>query len=229
MPICQVQTVCRGWFERFGLPHHCRVDNGYPWATWSDLPPALALWWIGLGIDPIWNHAHTPKENAFVERCNGLVDHWAEPGQCTDFAAWQQKLYWMVTTQREAYPSKQGRSRLEAYPGLMTNPRSYRADQETEHFDLERVKRYLAQGRWPRVVSKIGQITFYGKAYRVGRAYVRQQVWLSFDAVASQWVVQAQEGAEIVRHEAQQITQQRICALQVANPRPPSKRRTGRT
>src|SRR5579872_5091398 len=91
VPETQVQARMRPLFERWGLPERIRVDNGAPWGGWSDLAPALALWWVGLGITPIWNHPHCPKENAFVERCNGLVGSWAEPSLCPDWPTWQQK------------------------------------------------------------------------------------------------------------------------------------------
>ena len=71
-----VQAALRRVFEQWGLPKRMRVDNGAPWATWADLPPAFALWLIGLGIKMIWNHPHCPKENANVERCNGLIGTW---------------------------------------------------------------------------------------------------------------------------------------------------------
>src|SRR5690349_13098646 len=96
-----VQARMRLLFERWGLPERIRVDNGAPWASWADLPTALALWWIGLGIEPIWNHAHCPKENACVERCNGLLAAWGDPSRCADFDAWQQTCAWLAHTQRE--------------------------------------------------------------------------------------------------------------------------------
>ena len=76
-----MQQALRGLFVRWGLPQRLRVDNGAPWSTWADLPPALVLWWVGLGIEPIFNHRHCPTENAKVERCNGLIAAWGEPGR----------------------------------------------------------------------------------------------------------------------------------------------------
>lgn len=79
MPAAAVQEALRRLFERWGLPARIRVDNAAPWSPWADLPAALALWWVGLGIEPIFNPVHCPKENAFVERCNGLIEPWGEP------------------------------------------------------------------------------------------------------------------------------------------------------
>jgi hypothetical protein len=219
-----VQESLRSLFERFGLPERIRVDNGAPWASWSDVPTALALWWIGLGIQVIFNHVHCPKENAFVERCNGLVDAWGDPARCADFATWEQSCTWLASTQREVYPAKHGKTRLEVFPGLCQNARSYSKEQENQQWHLQQVYDYLAKGLWPRLVSKIGQITVYGKPYRVGRAYVHQQVFLRLDAATGEWIIQDANGHEIIRHPAQQITTERICGLSVSQARPPSRR-----
>src|SRR5438876_11413579 len=77
-----VQQALRGLFVRWGLPQRLRVDNGAPWSAWADLPPALVLWWVGLGIEPIFNDRHCRTENAKVERCNGLIAAWGERGVC---------------------------------------------------------------------------------------------------------------------------------------------------
>jgi transposase InsO family protein len=120
-----VQEALRALFSCWGLPERIRVDNGAPWANWSDLPPALVLWWLGLGIEPVWNHPHRPQENAFVERCNGLLSAWGEPQACPDYSAWEARLRWLEHTQRERYPAVGGRTRVEAYPALRQNPREY--------------------------------------------------------------------------------------------------------
>jgi transposase InsO family protein len=224
--VIQVQGALRRIFRRWGLPQRLRVDNGVPWATWADLPPALALWLIGLGIQVIWNRPRRPKENAKVERCNGLIGSWGDPSTCADHATWEAHLGEVVVIQREQYVTRKlGRPRLAAYPELTTNPRPYPEPGTGEPFELERVQQWLAQGRWPRIVSKIGQITFYGKAYRVGRAWAGEQVWLRFDAQTSQWVIEAKDGKELIRHAAEQITSERICNLQVSHPRPPSRKK----
>jgi hypothetical protein len=221
--VTQVQAALRRIFARWGLPQRLRVDNGAPWATWADLPPAFALWLIGVGIQMIWNRPRSPQENAKVERCNGLIGSWGDPATCADHAQWEARLGEIVVIQREQYvPRRLGQARRAAYPAL-TAPR--REAPAAEPFELERVKQYLAAGRWPRRVSKIGQITFYGKAHRVGRAWAGEQVWLRFDPRTSEWVVEAKEGKELIRHPAEQITTERICGLQVSHPRPPSRKK----
>lgn len=118
VPATQTQRWLRQrqTFERWGLPGCLRVDNGVPWGNPGDLPSALALWLIGLGIDLHWNHARHPHENGQIERFNSLIDQWGEPAQCADFQAWQAKLRWLVRVQRERYPAVAGLSRAKPSP-----------------------------------------------------------------------------------------------------------------
>ena len=211
-----VQATLRQVFAQWGLPERLRVDNGAPWGSWNDLPPALALWWIGLGIASIWNHPRHPQENGYVERVNGLVDQWGEPAQCGSFALWTERIAWLVQTQREEYPAVDGQSRSTAYPSLYTNPRQYVPQDEPSQWDLRRVQSYLAQGRWPRQVSAVGQITLYNRRYQVGRPHARSQVWVHYDAAAQAWVIEDERGQELVRHVAREITTERICRLDVS-------------
>src|SRR6185437_10859102 len=74
----EVRAMSRRVFRRWGLPDHVRFDNGYPWGSPRDLPPELALWLIGLGVEPISNPPGRPTCNPKVERCNGLTQQWGE-------------------------------------------------------------------------------------------------------------------------------------------------------
>jgi hypothetical protein len=220
-----VQQTLRSLFEQWGKPRHLRVDNGPPWGPGNDLPPPLILWVLGLGILPIWNRPARPTDNPKVERQNGTVARWGEPGRCSDFSAWEEKLAWVARMQREKYPTEAGRTRLEAHPELLARERPYQAAREEQEWQLARVTAYLSQGAWPRQVSKKGQISIYGKAYRVGEAHGGKAVWLRFDAATHDWVVRDREGEELARHNADQITKERICQLQVSKPHASSKKR----
>ena len=225
-----VQQALRDLFGRWGLPERIRIDNGAPWANWSDLPPALVLWWLGLGIAPIWNHPHSPRENAKVERCNGLIDQWGEPRRCCDYAEWERRMVWLARVQREEYPAEGGVPRLTRHPELAQGPRPYVAEREASEWQLARVLQYLAPGRWLRLVSKVGQIHLYGQAYRVGQEWAGQHVWVELDPTLQDWVVRAEAGQELIRHPARQLTVERICQLQVARPHHPSgKSKSDRT
>jgi hypothetical protein len=222
--VTQVQQALRELFTRWGLPERIRVDNGVPWGSGADLPAPLALWWLGLGIGVIWNHPYRPTENAKVERQNGTVQRWGEPEQCADWAAWEQKLRWLVRVQGEEYHEGRPLPRLATYPQLQQPRRPYQATAEASRWELAPVTRQLAQGVWPRQVSQRGQISLYGKAYQVGAAWGGQTVWVRLDAGTQEWVVAASEGQELRRHRAEQLTAGRICHLQVSQPHASSRK-----
>jgi hypothetical protein len=105
-----------------------------------------------------------------------------------------------------------------AYPELRTNRRTYTREQEAAAWQIERVTSYLGGWKWPRQVSQRGQISIYGKAYEVGRAQGGREVWLRFETTTLEWVIEDGEGYEIRRHAAQQITAERIGALEISKP-----------
>ena len=193
------------------------MDNGTPWGSGRDLPPALALWLLDLGIGIIWNPPGRPQANGQVERFNGLLDQWGEPGQCADWTAWGQRLGWVVQLQREQYPACAGQSRQAAHPELSQNPRAYALAQEALLWQVERVHRHLALGTWRRLVNKTGQISLYNRSYQVGRAHRGETVFLRFDAEALAWVIQDRKGQEIARHVPRELSTAQIVSLQVGH------------
>jgi hypothetical protein len=60
-----VQQTLRQVFARWGLPSYLRLDNGFPWGNWNDLPTALALWLSGLGLGLIFNRPRHPRKTAW--------------------------------------------------------------------------------------------------------------------------------------------------------------------
>jgi transposase InsO family protein len=139
-----VQQVLRSALARWGLPRRLRVDNGKPWGSWSDLPPVLALWLIGLGIDLLWNDPRCPQQNGVVERSQGTAKRWAEPHACQAVAELRARLDEDDRLQRERYPLAQGRSRWELFPGLAHSGRPYREGDEAGVWRLGRVRDHLA-------------------------------------------------------------------------------------
>lgn len=108
------------------MPQRLRIDNGKPWGSWNDLPPALALGLIGLGIQLHWNDPRCPQQNGVVKRAQGTAKRWAEPHACQTAAELQDRLDADDRLQRERYSLAQGRSRWELFPGLAHSGRSYR-------------------------------------------------------------------------------------------------------
>src|SRR5438876_12428284 len=114
----EVQARLRRVFAQNGRPKRLRVDNGAPWGKRYDLPSALGLWLIGLGIEMIWNPPARPEKNGVVERVQGTIWRWAEPKTCRDASQLQERLEEIVTFQREVYPGEEGCSRNAIYPQL---------------------------------------------------------------------------------------------------------------
>ncbi len=249
MPAKASQETFRQVFQRWGLPDRVRIDNGHPWGSSTDLPTALGLWLLGIGVGLIHNPPRSPKRNCMVERLQGLAEPWAEPEACASVEEYQRHLDWAICVQREEYPaipspssspssSPNGhelgrtnrrangktngktngkRTRLQAYPELLAVRRPFDPEREAETWSLERVKAYLAQGLWRRKVNKVGQISIYRRALTVGHAYRGRQVLVGFDPSKSDWVVQDANGDELARHQATEITTERICNLEVSN------------
>jgi hypothetical protein len=206
-------------FRRWGLPDHVRFDNGYPWGTPRDLPSELALWLIGLAVEPTWNPPGQPTRNPKVERCNGLAQDWGELHRCTNCRQAARVLAWVGRIQRQEYPALRGRTRLEVFPQLSAPRRGYRRSQEAGLWDLSRVDAFLARGSWRRRVDCNGRISIYGHGRSVGRAWARQDVSLRFDVSSRCWMVSNQAGELIKQMPASELSLERIMALAVSRRR----------
>jgi hypothetical protein len=206
-------------FVGWGLPDHVRVDNGYPWGTPRDLPSELALWLIGLGVEPIWNPPGQPTRNPKVERCNGLTQQWGELHTCTDCHRAAKVLAWVGRIQRAEYPAICGRTRMEVFPQLATPRRLYRRVQEPALWNLSRVHAFLAKECWRRRADGNGVISIYGHGRAVGRAWARQELVVRFDASSRSWLVSNQNGELVKQFLANELTRDRIIALAVSRRR----------
>lgn len=124
-----IQDAFRAAFRRWGLPERVRVDNDYPWGNSGDLPPELALWLLGLGLEMVWIPPACPRENGVVERSQDIGQDWFEPETCGDAAELQQRCDTYDRRQRERYPYCHGLSRWQVYPTLRHSGRPYRLRQ----------------------------------------------------------------------------------------------------
>jgi hypothetical protein len=206
-------------FAGWGLPDRVRVDNGYPWGTPRDLPSELALWLIGLGIEPIWNPAGQPTCNPKVERCNGLTQQWGELHRRADRGEAAAVLAEVARIQREEYPAIRGRTRLGAFPQLVVPRREYAPADEGALWDLSRVDAFLARGCWRRRVDCNGRISIYGHGRSVGRAWAHQEVVLRFEASSRRWMASDRGGELIKQIPVSELTRERIMALAVSRRR----------
>lgn len=209
----------RATFVQWGLPQRIRVDNGHPWGSASDLPRDLALWWIGLGIGVTWNHPRCPQQNGKVERDQGVTQGWVEAWTCADHEQLRARLAWASRVQREEYPAVGGRSRVEAYPGLLLRDRPYQREEEPRLWDEHRVYTYLAQGVWRRRADRVGQIWIYNRGYIVGRKYRGQEIDVRLDPHRLEWVSLDLRGEELRRFPAEQLMRERIIGLTIGHRR----------
>lgn len=206
----------RSCFERWGLPKAIRVDNGDPWATRSDIPSALALWLIGLGVKVLLNRPRQSTDNGIVERGHGVLARWVAPHKAQTLGDLQAQLDWAIDMQRNRYPVLNGHSRQQVYPTLAHNPRVYSQAQEHTLWQLQRVDAFLSQAVWTRRVDKVGRISLFSRAYSVGRAYTGTEVQVQFEPQHREWVIQSEQGQVLKRHVSQEITPERIFNLDLA-------------
>ncbi|HET6568386.1 MAG TPA: hypothetical protein VFG50_10510 [Rhodothermales bacterium] len=177
------------------------MDNGRPFGDpGSDIIPVIALWLVGLGIDVLRNRPCQPRDNAKVERMQGVTASWAEPARCADAQILQEHLDQAIHIQRSKYQCRRlgGHTRAEVYPDLFSGGSPYAG----EAFDLRRVFCFLAQGTWVRKVSGEGQVAFYNQRWQVGRAYRRQHVNIRLEAESWRWIVSDEQGHEIKRFDS---------------------------
>lgn len=193
-----------------------RVDNGSPWATQSDVPSALALWLVGLGVKVLVNRPRHCTDNAIVERGHGVLAKWVEPLRVHHCPALQRQLDWAIEMQRERYPAFKGKSRLAVYPELSQTPRPYSRETETRNWQLQRVFDYLVSRLWQRRVDKAGQISFFSHAYSVGKAYVGKTVTVRLDAQTQEWVMESEHGHLLKRYACQEIVPERIFSFSLS-------------
>lgn len=209
----EVQQQLRAAFGRWGLPRSIRVDNGKPWGSWSDLPPVLALWLIGLGIEMIWNPPRQPQYNGVVERSQGTAKRWAEPKACRTAAELQRRLDADDLMQRERYPFRHGCSRSEVFPGLAHSGRTYKRADERKRWNLEQVLEHLSGYRVARRVDQAGHVSVYNRSFYVGTANKGQRVYLMVDPNRREWLFVAADGRQLRTIPADELNAERICTL----------------
>ena len=161
----EVQQQLRNWFEQWGLPKALRVDNGSPWATQSDIPAALALWLMGLGVKVLLNRPRHCTDNGIVERDHGVLAAWVEAHKAVHLQQLQHQLDWAIAMQRERYPALARQTRLQVYPDLLHNPRGYRREQEAQLWQIQRVYDWISSKVWTRQVDKVGRVSESVKSY----------------------------------------------------------------
>jgi hypothetical protein len=208
------QGALRDAFARWGLPLAMRLDNGYPWGNWSELPTALALWVAGLGVGLKFNPPRRPRHNGVVERSHGVSKAWAEVPTCASAEELQARIDDLDKIQRQEYRVRKGKSRWELFEGLRVKRREYSPQEADWREDLAR--RYLAGEVAMRQVDGQGKAKVYARAYYVGVVHKHKPCCVQYDPDEGAWVFGSLDGAQWCRHKAEQITAARIRALDVS-------------
>jgi hypothetical protein len=216
VPPATVQGQFRQVFTRWGRPDCLRLDNGLPWATWNDLPTALALWLVGVGVDLLFNPAGQPQYNGVVEKSQDTGQRWCEPHRCPTVAELQTRLDAMDRLHREVYPSLQGRSRTQVFPELLQPRRPYSEAWEAGAWDLARAQDYLAGFVAVRHANQRGQVSIYARRVSVGARHGGKVVVVQYDADGQVWLLADPEGRLLREVAAPEICRERILALDIA-------------
>jgi hypothetical protein len=198
------------------MPQVIRFDNGQPWATPQvRVPSVLALWLVGLGIDPAFGRPRQSTDNAVVERCHGVLNAWVEPTQCLNLHDLTHHLQAFAELQRTRYPACQGDTRMHAFPLLSSCQRPYHRQHERETWQLQRVLDYVARFSFARKVEKNGRITLMTEEYTLGRAYRYQTVSVRLDPTTRHWVTHDRDGSILRSFAAGQFSYDTIATMRM--------------
>jgi len=211
--VAAVADEFRAAWGRWGRPRLIQVDNGSPWGSWSDLPPPLALWLVGLGLQLRWIPPRRPQHNGVAERTHGVTQAWAEAGQCPSALELQQRIDREDVVQREKYPHRGGLPRAQVYAGLRHSGRDYDAAWERANWSWPRVCAHLGEYAVDRRVDRSGKIGLYHDKVYVGIVLRGQGVIVQFDPRAVEWVVGDRHGRELTRRPLTQFDSDSLRAV----------------
>jgi hypothetical protein len=213
-----VQGSLRQVFGVWGLPDEVGLDNGLPWGDRNDLPSALALWLVGLGLSVQFLPVGQKQLNGVVERSQGTGQRWCEPQTCRTASELQARLETMDRIQREEYPSFPAGPRLVVFPQLRQVRRPYSRAWEEACWDLGRAQQYLSGHAVVRQANQQGQVAVYNHRYSVGAKQRGQRVLAYYDPGAGEWVFTLEQtGQQLRRYRAWEITRERILEQRVSS------------
>jgi transposase InsO family protein len=189
-------------FLRYGLPKSISFDHGtvfYDNTTPSPFPTRLHLWLVALGVGVRFTRKRCPTDHAIIERTHQTMTNQALIGQTWEDQA---ELWAGLDERREVlnsqFPTRvlDDRAPLDAYPQATHSGRDYRPEWEEGMLELERVYRYLGQGRWFRRARGSGVMQLGGYRYYLGRQWAEKTVEVTFDPATVSFLCRP-EGSEI--------------------------------
>jgi len=167
-----------------------------------------------------WNDPYRPEQNGVVERSQGTSQRWVDPGSCANIEELRRRVQEEDYIQRERYPSSNGMSRRQAYPGLLHSGRGYCLLWEKQVWELNEALAFLGRYQVRRKVSKRGQVSAYHRLIQVGQQYGESWVYLALDGATREWVIRDVAGSELRRRPAPQFTAEAMVSLSVAGCQP---------
>jgi hypothetical protein len=162
----------------------------------------LHLWLLALGIELAFGRFGQATDQARVERMHQTMTQQSVDGVLfSDLWTLQGQLDQDLDFVNYHLPSRSldNQPPLVAHPDAARSRRWYRPEAEEHLLDMEHVYRYLAQGRWFRLVSNNGWLSLGDHRYKVGRSWANQQVEVIFDSTDRQFVVHTEDGAQVQR------------------------------
>ena len=141
-----------------------------------------------------WNRPRRPRDNAVVERSQGVSQRWTEPPTCADAPELQERLDRLDAVQRERYPHVGRQSRAEAFPALAHSGRAYTPTWEAAHWSLQRVLDELSEYAVVRRVDRSGKVWLYDQSHWVGKAAVGREIYVTLDPEQRDGVFQDAKG-----------------------------------
>ena len=181
------QLAFRWAFLHYGLPKQVSLDHDsvfFDNTSLSPYPSRLHLWLVALGVEVIFIEKPPPLQHALIERTHQIMSAQALTGQ-----SWPQpQALWAELDRRreflnQVYPSRalHYQAPLQAYPTASHSGRAYRPEWEADLLDLERIKTFLAQGRWFRETNRYGEFFLGMQRYNASIAWKSSPVELTFD------------------------------------------------
>ena len=210
------QLLLRRAFVRYGLPEQISLDHDsvfYDNQTASPFPTGLHLWLIALGIEVRFIRKAPPTEHARIERHHQTVTQQTLPGQTfAQPADLQKALHARLLFLNTSYPSRslQGRAPLAVYPQAEHTQRPYRLEWERECLDLQRVFAYLAQGRWFRMTSAVGEFSLGSQRYNAGSKHARQTLDITFDPPTGEFICLPEKENQLFRVQVRGLSKETL-------------------
>jgi transposase len=212
----EYQFVLRRAFVNYGLPERVSLDHDsvfYDNANPSPFPSLIHLWLMALGVVVRFIDKSPPAEHSVIERDHQTLAQQAFKGQTfTDDIALQVALSDRLDFLNTRFPSRSltGQAPLVAHPEARHSGRPYRLEWEEAMLDMQRVYEYLAQARWFRRTSSVGQFSLGAHRYGLGKDFANRTLEISFDAQTQELVCLSEDGRQETRLPVQGLTKSNL-------------------